>query len=84
MSVERKTQRGIMARIIVTIITIAGFLSGSLIYIGFYAGGYSTFQKIIVFLVALILAVTVVSIAWVTWAGRRGLIHMGDWGPWGK
>ena len=81
---ERRTQSGIMARIIVTIITIAAFLSGSLIYIGFYAGGYTLFQKVIVFLVALILAVTVVSIAWVTWAGRRGLIHMGNWGPWDK
>jgi hypothetical protein len=81
---EKRTQSGLMARIIVTIITISAFLSGSLIYIGFFAGGYSLFQKIIVFLVALILAVTVVSIAWVTWAGRRGMIHMGDWGSWDK
>lgn len=80
MSLERRTQTGLMARIIVTIITIAGFLAGSLIYIGFYAGGYNTFQKIVVFLVAFILAITVVSIAWVTWAGRRGIIHVGEWG----
>ena len=78
---ERRIPSGMMARIIVTIITLAGFLAGSLIYIGFYAGSYNTFQKVVVFLVAFIIAITVVSIAWVTWAERRGMIHMGDWGP---
>ncbi len=80
MSMEPRIQTGIMARIIITIITLAAFLAGSLIYIAFFANGYDLFQKIVIFLVALILAVTVVSIAWVTWAGRRGMIHVGDWG----
>ncbi len=83
MSMEPRTPGGIVARIIVTIITLAGFLGGSLIYVAFYTGGYSLFQKLVVVLVALIVAVTVVSIAWVTWAGRRGMIR-GMWGQWDK
>ena len=75
---ERKTSVGLMARIIITIITLAGFLAGSLIYIAFFAPGYNLLQQLVVFLVAFILAVTVVAITWVTWAGRRGMIR-GMW-----
>lgn len=72
------TPRGMVWRIVLTIVTLSAFLIGSLVYVAFYAATYSTFQKVVVVLVALILAVTIVSIAWVTWAGRRGMIH----GPW--
>ena len=68
------TPTGMVWRIVLTIITMAGFLIGSLIYVAFYTSGFSLFQKIVVVLVALILAGTIVSIAWVTWAGRRGMI----------
>ena len=63
---------GMMLRIIGTIIVFTGFLVGSLIYVGFYTGGYSLGQRIIVVLVALILAIAVIAIMWVTWARRRG------------
>jgi len=76
---EPRGSAGVIARIIATIITISAFLCGSLIFVAFFAAGYDLFQKIVVFLVALILAITVVSIAWVTWAGRRGMIHVGHW-----
>ncbi len=72
------TPRGMVWRIVLTIVTLSAFLIGSLVYVAFYAASYNTFQKIVVVLVALILAVTIVSIAWVTWAGRRGLMR----GPW--
>ena len=75
-----KTARGMIARIIGTIVTLAVFLIGTLIYVGFYTNGYSLFQKIVVFLVGFILAIAVVSIMWVAWAGRRGWIHE-RWGP---
>lgn len=72
--------KGMVERIIVTIVTVASFLIGSLVYIAFYTEGYTLFQQIAVFLVALILAVTIVSIVWVAWAGRRGMIRTW-WNP---
>ncbi len=73
--------KGLVWRIVLTIITLAGFLAGSLIYVAFYTSGFDLFQKIVVVLVALIISVTIVAIAWVTWAGRRGMIR-GEWTPW--
>lgn len=85
MSMEPGTHgpEGMVSRIIVTIITLAGFLVGSLIYVAFYTSGFTFFQKTVVVLVALIIAVTIVAVAWVTWAGRRGMIR-GEWMPWNK
>ncbi len=74
---------GMVGRIVFTIITLAAFLAGSLVYVAFYTSGFSLFQKIVVVLVAFIISVALVSIAWVTWAGRRGMIR-GEWGPWHK
>lgn len=64
-----------VGRIVGTIITLAGFLVGSLIYVGFYTAGYTLFQKIVVVLVALIIAIAAISVMWVSWAGRRGWIR---------
>ena len=80
MSMERKSSIGLMTRVIVTIVTLAGFLAGSLIYIAFFAPNYNLLQQLVVFLVAFIVAITIVAIAWVTWAGRRGMMR-GMWGP---
>jgi uncharacterized membrane protein YdbT with pleckstrin-like domain len=75
-----RAARGMVWRIIGTILTLTAFLVGTLIYVGFYTDGYSLFQKIVVFLVGFILAIAVVAIMWVAWAGRRGWIH-DRWGP---
>jgi hypothetical protein len=72
-----KTAQGAVWRIIATIIIATAFLSGILIYIGFYAVNYSLTQKVVVFLVALIIAAAAISIMWVSWAGRRGWMHYG-------
>ena len=66
--------RGMMVRIIGTIVLFSAFLVGALIYVGFYTTGYSLGQRIIVVLVAFIVALAAVAIMWVTWAGRRGWI----------
>ena len=68
---------GLMLRVILSILILAGFLVGSLIYVGFYTDGFSTLQKIISVLVAMIIALTILAVVWVTWAGRRGM--MGWW-----
>src|SRR5207245_1186760 len=57
-------QRGLMARVILSIITLAAFLAGSLIFVGFYTSGYDLFQKIVVILVAMIIAFAVLAILW--------------------
>ena len=75
--------KGMVSRIVLTIITLAGFLVGSLIYVAFYTSGFDLYQKTVVVLVALIIAVTIVALVWVTWAGRRGMIR-GEWMPWNK
>ncbi len=75
-----KTTSGMIWRIVATILVFTAFLVGSLIYVGFYAGSYDLFQKIIVVLVAFILAIATVAIMWVAWAGRRGWMR-GRWGP---
>ena len=73
--------RGLMARAVLSIITLAAFLVGSLIFVGFYTSSYDLFQKIVVVLVAIIIAIAALAILWVTyagrWAGRRGM--MGRW-----
>jgi len=68
---------GLMQRIILSILILAGFLVGSLIYVGFYTDTFNTIQKIISILVAMIIAFTILAIVWITWAGRRGM--MGWW-----
>lgn len=62
---------GILWRIIGTIIIFAGFLAGSLIYIGFYSKG-NALQDFVVVTVAVILAIAAIAILWVTLAWRRG------------
>ena len=56
---------------IVSIIAGAGFLTGLLTYVGFYTDGLSTFQKIVIVLVALILTGAVVSIISLVWGKSR-------------
>jgi hypothetical protein len=62
------TPAGMAARVIATILIIAVFLAGSLLYVAFYSTGYGIFQKIVIVLVALIVAVALISILWVAWA----------------
>jgi len=68
---------GLMLRVILSILIFAGFLVGSLVYVGFFTEGFSTLQKVISILVAMIIAFTILAVVWVTWAGRRGM--MGWW-----
>ena len=73
----REMRSGLMLRVILSIITLAGFLAGSLIYVGFYTESFNTLQRIVTILVAMIVAFTILAIVWVSWAGRKGM--MGWW-----
>jgi len=65
-------QRGFMGRVVLSIITLAAFMSGSLIVVAFYTD-YTWFQKLVVVLVSMIVAFAALAVLWVTWAGRRGM-----------
>ena len=73
-----RAAHGVVLGIIASIVTLAAFLVGTLIFVGFYTHGYSPFQKLVVFLVGFILAIATISIMWVAWASRRGWIR-GRW-----
>jgi hypothetical protein len=77
MKTAHEMRSGLMLRAILSILIFAGFLVGSLIYVGFYTDTFNTIQKIISILVAMIIALTILAIVWITWAGRRGM--MGWW-----
>lgn len=76
---------GYMAwRGIATAVIAAAFLAGSLIYTGFYASGYTLFQKAVVVLVSLIVACALISILWMLWM-RAGMRRFGGrWKKWAK
>ena len=69
----REMRNSFLIRVALSIITLAAFFVGSLIYIGFYAPNYNWVQDVVVLLVALILAVASLSLLWLTWVGRRGM-----------
>lgn len=73
MEPARDMRNSFMIRVALSIITLAAFFVGSLVYVGFVATGYSWIQDIIVLLVALVLAVAVLSLLWLSWVGRRGM-----------
>lgn len=70
---------GLVWRTVMTIIIAALFLIVSLIYVGFYANGYTLFQKIVVVIIAIIIAWTIIAVFWITWAGKRGYMNPRQW-----
>ena len=70
---------GLMIRVVLSIVTLAAFLAGSLIFVAF-GGNFNLFQQVVIVVVAMIIAFAALAILWVTWAGRRGM--MGWWRDW--
>jgi len=60
---------------VIAVLIPAVLLVGSLIYVAFYANGYSLFQKIVIVIVALIVVGVAEALLWMIWAGRKGLMH---------
>ncbi|MDE1865940.1 MAG: hypothetical protein KGH94_04870 [Candidatus Micrarchaeota archaeon] len=61
---------GMVGRIIATILIIALFVGGSLLYVAFYSSGFTLFQKIVVVIVAFIAGAALISILWVLWSAK--------------
>lgn len=75
--------RSMMLRTVVTVLVGCAALIGSLLYVGFYAAGFSLFQKIIVVIIALIVAGAVISIVWMAgWASYADRMKGKDWKDW--
>jgi hypothetical protein len=66
---------GWRARILASIIGPVAWICFTLLYVGFWASGFSLFQSVIVILVSLILLGGVMGALWTTWGPR----YRGDW-----
>lgn len=74
-----RMRSGLMIRAILSIVVLAGFLAGSLIFLAF-GGTFNLLQQVVIVIVAMIIALAALAILWITWAGRRGM--MGWWRDW--
>ena len=61
---------GLRWRIFVSILGPVAWLSFTLLYVGFWATGFSLFQSIIVILVSVIVLGGVMGAIWTTWGPR--------------
>ena len=61
--------------IVLSVLIPAILLIGSLIYVAFYASGYSLFQKIIIVIIALIVICVAESLVWMIWASKNGFMQ---------
>jgi hypothetical protein len=59
------------ARIVASILGPVAWLSFTLLYVGFWAQGFSLFQSVIVILVSVIILAGVMGALWASWGMRR-------------
>lgn len=57
--------------VLVSILGPVGWLVFTLLYVGFWAGGLTLFQDVIVVLVSLLLLAGTMGAAWIVWGSRR-------------
>ncbi len=62
--------KGLRWRLIFSIFVPIGWLSLTLLYVGFWAGGFTLFQSVILILVSLLLLGGVMGAVWVAWGPR--------------
>jgi hypothetical protein len=76
---KRTVSQGEMVGMAIAAVLIpAIILVASLIYVAFYASGYSLFQKIVIVLIALIVIGVAEALLWMAWAGSKGFMR---WPP---
>lgn len=59
---------------VLSVLIPAVILIAALVYVAFYAGGYSVFQKIVVVVIAFIAVMVAEALLWMGWAGRKGMM----------
>lgn len=62
---------GLRWRILLSILGPIAWLVFTLLYVGFWASGYTLFQDLIVVLVSILLLFGTLASAWILWGGRR-------------
>ena len=66
-------------RVMLSILGPAAWLSFTLLYVGFWAHGFTLFQSVVVILVSLVLLIGVLGGAWAYWGMRHE-----RWMNWGR
>ncbi len=66
-----KSEEDLRWRILVSIVGPVVWLTFTLLYVGFWAQGYSLFQSIMVILVSLVILGGVMAVVWTAWGMRR-------------
>jgi len=69
---DREWRSGMSWRIQLSILGPVAWVCFTLLYVGFWAHGFSLFQSVIVILVSLILLFGIMGAAWAAWGMRRG------------
>lgn len=73
-SKEKVSPKEILWMAVISVLIPAVVLIASLIYVAFYAGGFSLFQKIVVVVVGFVIIGLLEALVWLVWAGRKGIV----------
>jgi hypothetical protein len=68
---RRETYNAIRGRIVASILGPVAWLSFTLLYVGFWAKGFTLFQSVIVILVSIILLAGLMGAVWASWGMRQ-------------
>lgn len=68
----RPLAAGMRWRVLLSVLGPIAWLVFTLLYVGFWATGFSLFQDLVVVLVSILILGGVMAGIWITWAGRPG------------
>lgn len=77
-SMVSQTGRALRRRIIASIVAPVAWLSLTLLYVGFWAHGFTLFQSIILVIVSILVLIAVMGVVWVSF-GFREARRWWDW-----
>lgn len=72
---EGAAPRGFRGRVLLSVLGPIAWLIFTLLYVGFWAKGFSLFQDVVVVLVSILVLGGVMAAVWISWGGR----WMRDW-----
>lgn len=62
---------GLRWRVLLSVLGPIAWLVFTLLYLGFWASGFTLFQDLVVFLVSVLILCAVLATSWILWGGRR-------------
>lgn len=75
---SRPTDRSFRARVVASILGPVAWLSFTLLYVGFWAKGFTLFQSVIVILVSIIILAGLMAALWASFGMRQARWAWGD------